>query len=186
MTPSDERRGRWQRSRTLRFGTAFAAAAIIALSVVLALTYSGNPPSVPALNFLLPRIDFPNLISGRPAISTASLEGRAVVLNFWGSWCPPCRAEMPALEAVHRELGNKVLFVGVDEYDSRGAAISFLHAAGVTYPVGFDANASVARAFDLPGTPTTYFISRGRELDFSPGQLTERTLRANLREWFGV
>lgn len=165
---------------------AFAVVVAIALSVTLALGSSGGSPGVPALNVRVPRVNVPNLISGAPAISTAALDGRAVVLNFWGSWCPPCQEEMPTLQAAHQKLGDRVTFIGVDEHDGRAAALRFLHSVGVTYTVGFDGNARVASTFEVTAFPTTYFISRGRELDFVPGKLTETTLRENLRQWFAV
>ena len=72
---------------------------------------------------------------------------------------------MPILQAVHRELGNRVTFIGIDEKDTRQAATSFLRSVGVTYSNGFDPNGTVGLSFLLEGTPTTYFISKGRELD---------------------
>jgi thiol-disulfide isomerase/thioredoxin len=177
---------RWRRSRTLRFAVVFVVIAAVASSVALALSSSGGSSGTPAMNNPVPGVNLSNLIHGEPAISTASLEGRAVVLNFWGSWCPPCQREMPALQAAHRQLGDRVTFIGVDEQDGRSAAISFLRGVGVTYTIGFDGDGHVASSFDVVGFPTTFFISHGRELFFVQGELTKATLRQNLRQWFGV
>jgi hypothetical protein len=65
--------------------------------------------------------------------------------------------------------------VGIDEEDRRAAALSFLHHVGVTYPSGFDGNGAVATAFGIEGTPTTYFISHGKMLDFHTGRLVAPT-----------
>jgi hypothetical protein len=76
--------------------------------------------------------------------------------------------------------------VGIDEEDRRAAALSFLHHVGVTYPSGFDGNGAVATAFGIEGTPTTYFISHGKMLDFHTGRLTKSQLLTYLRQIFGV
>jgi thiol-disulfide isomerase/thioredoxin len=177
---------RW--SKWVTIGVAAAGVALIAGSIVAALTFSGSTPNVPELNLVVPTFSLQNLHPDGPAISSASLrDSPAVVLNFWGSWCPPCRAEMPALEAVHRALGDQVTFVGIDEEDTRPAALDFLHHVGVTYPSGFDGDGGVAQdAFHLNGTPTTYFLSRGKVLDFHPGGLTKSQLLTYVHEFFGV
>jgi hypothetical protein len=93
---------------------------------------------------------------------------------------------MPALQAAHRSLGHQVTFVGIDEEDTRSAAIRFLHRVGVTYPSGFDGHGAVGSAFRINGTPTTYFISHGRMLDFHEGGLTESELLTYVRQIFGI
>jgi thiol-disulfide isomerase/thioredoxin len=160
--------------------------AAIVSSVVLALGYSDGSPTVPVMNTPVPPVHLANLMLGAAPISNASFQGSAVVVNFWGSWCPPCQAEMPTLQAAHRELGNRVTFIGIDEQDTRQAATSFLRSVGVTYSVGFDPNGTVGHSFLLEGTPTTYFISKGRELDFTLGEVTKASLRMNIRQLFGV
>jgi cytochrome c biogenesis protein CcmG, thiol:disulfide interchange protein DsbE len=169
-----------------RLGIAVAVLAVIIPSVVLALEYSGSSPAVPVLNTAVPRVDLGNVIPGSPGVSNASFQGSAVVLNFWGSWCPPCREEMPTLQAAHRELGNRVTFIGIDEQDGRQAATRFLRSVGVSYSNGFDPKGAVGQSFLIAGTPTTYFISKGRELDLTSGEITQAGLRTSLRELFGV
>ncbi|MBV9662528.1 MAG: TlpA family protein disulfide reductase [Actinobacteria bacterium] len=83
--------------------------------------------------------------------------GRPLVVNFWSTTCVPCRKEMPALAAVaarHRD----VAFVGIDHEDARSAALHFLAATGVRYPVGFDPEGRTADAYRLRGLPTTVFV----------------------------
>jgi thiol-disulfide isomerase/thioredoxin len=184
----DPRRGggRSRRFKVLQLGIPVAVLAVIVSSVVLAVSYSGSSPTVPVLDTPVPRVDLANVISGAPGVSNAVFRGSAVVLNFWGSWCPPCRSEMPTLQAAHRELGNRVIFIGIDEEDTRQAATSFLRSVGVTYSNGFDPNSAVGRSFLIMGTPTTYFISKGRELDLTPGEVTKTSLLTNIRQLFGV
>jgi thiol-disulfide isomerase/thioredoxin len=138
------------------------------------------------MNVPAPRFTLPSVVPGSAGISPTNFEGRAVVLNFWASWCTPCQAEMPTFEAAHRALGNQVTFLGVDEQDTRSSAIGFLRHVGVTYDNGFDGHGAVGRAFFLNGTPTTYFISHGEELDLSLGAVTPATLRGYLKEVFGI
>jgi len=142
-----QRGGRRPRLTVFRLGILVAVLTVIVSSVVLALGYSGGSPTVPVLNTPVPRVDLTNLISGAEGISDASLQGKAVILNFWASWCAPCQSEMPTLEAAHRALGNRVTFIGVDEQDGRQAATSFLRSVGVTYGNGFDPNGAAGQSF---------------------------------------
>jgi thiol-disulfide isomerase/thioredoxin len=179
--------GKWSRRKVGLVLTA-AVAAVATAAVIAALTVSAQPgPTIALLNLPVPHFSLQALPPSHAAVSSRTFrQGGPTVVNFWGSWCPPCVEEMPALEAVHHELGNKVRFVGIDEEDTRGAALSFLHHAGVTYPSGFDGNGAVARAFLLEGTPTTYFISHGRMLDFHTGRMTKKQLLTYLQQIFGV
>jgi thiol-disulfide isomerase/thioredoxin len=163
-----------------------AALAVIVPATVLALEYSGNSPTVTGLNIPVPRVHLSSVIPGSSNITPATFGGKAVVLNFWASWCPPCQQEMPMFEAVHRQLGNRVSFVGIDESDTRSSAIAMIHQLGVTYPNGFDGNGDAGLTFVIPGTPTTYFISHGREVDFSLGELSASQLRTLIRQQFGL
>jgi thiol-disulfide isomerase/thioredoxin len=180
------RGGKHHGSRDFWLGIAVTALAVVVSSGIFVLGYSSGRGAVPVLDSPVPVVRVANLIPGASDISTASFQASAVVLNFWGSWCPPCKAEMPALQAVHRELGNRVIFIGIDEADTRQAATGFLHRVGVTYSDGFDPDAAVGRSFDIAGTPTTYFISKGRELDYTLGPITGASLRKNIRQYFGV
>jgi cytochrome c biogenesis protein CcmG/thiol:disulfide interchange protein DsbE len=92
--------------------------------------------------------------------SLADLRGRTLVLNFWASWCVPCREEMPMLEQLSRsERDNGVTVLGVAIEDDELSLTSFLQAFNVTYPAGLDSDNSVARAFEVKGLPTTIVIS---------------------------
>jgi cytochrome c biogenesis protein CcmG, thiol:disulfide interchange protein DsbE len=90
----------------------------------------------------------------------ADLKGRPVVLNFWASWCIPCRAEMPYFENVYREhRDDGVIFLGLAVQDDPQSAREFLHTVGVTYPTGIDRANQVSTAYGLVGLPTTIFIT---------------------------
>src|SRR5215211_54568 len=122
-------------------------AAIAMLLVCLALAACGGEPAGGgdgATPQAADRLGSRPLLPRTPAqfeADLASLRGRVVVVNFWASWCRPCRDEMPALEQVSRayaEAGKPVTVVGVDASDVRSAANDFLTTAGVTYPTVFD------------------------------------------------
>ncbi|HLW47373.1 MAG TPA: TlpA disulfide reductase family protein [bacterium] len=97
---------------------------------------------------------------GQP-ITLQRFRGHPIVLNFWASWCPPCRAEMPALEAAYRTYRARgVVVIGIDgATDTWGASRAFLEARAVTYPVGRDDAGQIAQAYHVAGLPTTFFIA---------------------------
>lgn len=112
---------------------------------------AGDTPAAPA--FDLERLD------GDGRISLESLRGQAVVLNWWATWCSPCREEMPLLqEAWQRWEGKGVVFVGIDVQDLRSDAREFLEETGVTYENVYDGKGSTVGRYGLTGYPETYFI----------------------------
>ena len=113
----------------------------------------GEAPPIPALT--LPAFD------GRP-VSLASLRGHAVVINFWASWCVPCRAEAPLLEAVSSEFRAKGLVVlGVDTQDLEAPARDFLRHHRISYLNVRDPDGTVAHLFGTTGVPETFFVDSG-------------------------
>jgi cytochrome c biogenesis protein CcmG/thiol:disulfide interchange protein DsbE len=114
---------------------------------------------------------------GRLALS--ELRGTPVVLNFWASWCEPCRVEAPILEGGWRESGrNGVLFLGLDMQDTREDAREFLRTFSVTYPNVREAGRETARDYGATGLPETFFISgRGRLVAHVIGALSPSQLR---------
>ena len=135
---------------------------------------------------LAPPWSLPELGLPAKTVSLSQFRGRPVVVNFWASWCPPCRKEMPTLAATAGRLAGKVDFVGVDTNDNRSAALAFAAKTGVTYPLAFDPHGSVASTYGVYGLPTTIFVSpRGRLLARQVGALTEGRLDQLLAEMFG-
>jgi cytochrome c biogenesis protein CcmG, thiol:disulfide interchange protein DsbE len=111
----------------------------------------GGTPTAP--DFTLERLD------GQGDLALASLRGKTVVLNFWASWCGPCKDETPLLQkASERWRGKDVVFVGVDVKDFRGDARSFLARYGVTYPNVYDGKGSTVGRYGVTGFPETYFV----------------------------
>jgi hypothetical protein len=156
----------WARRTKVKIGLAVVVGATITASIVAALTFSSPPPKIPLLNLPVPKFSLEGLAPGRAGASSAELQsGGATVVNFWGSW---------------------VRFVGIDEQDTRPAALRFLHRVGVTYQSGFDGSGAVGIDFRINGTPTTYFIAHGKMLDFAQGEVTKTQLLTYIRQIFGV
>lgn len=133
-----------------------------------------------------PALSVANLRAPAGRLTVAEFRGQPLILNFWASWCAPCRGEMPALQRAARVLGGRVAFLGVDTSDQRLPALAFLRQTGVGYPVGFDPAATGAAAYGVYGMPTTYFVSAaGRLLGRQVGGLTEARLLALARRLFG-
>ena len=152
-------------SARLKLGAqAVAVAGVAALAALLVwrLTHQTPPPRVgaPAPAFSLARLD------GAGKLSLASLRGKTVILNFWASWCGPCKREAPALEQVWREYrGRDVVVVGVDSNDVASDARRFVSAHGITYPVVRDGGGTVASdRYGIAALPVTYVVNRNGRL----------------------
>jgi thiol-disulfide isomerase/thioredoxin len=126
----------------------------------------------PAANFSLPDL------SGRTH-SLASMRGKVVLLDFWASWCGPCRRSMPHIEALHREYGRKGLVVLGVNTESVPKAKDYLEANGITFPTLIDNGGALGRQFQVSGIPTTVLIDRaGRVSTYVVGAGSEGRLRA--------
>jgi thiol-disulfide isomerase/thioredoxin len=164
-----------------------AACGVLALGITLVwrVTHQHNGTAaailhdkvVPAPAFRVPHL------SGPGKLTLASFRGKAVVLNFWGSACVPCKKEMPRLQAASQRWASKgVRFVGMDSIDFRGPARAFVKRRHVTYPIGFDGNGDVAIRYGVSYTPTTFFIDRtGRIVKHFVGPVSDK----NLDAWIG-
>lgn len=124
-----------------------------------------------------PDFSLPNLQDGKASISLASYRGTPVLVNFWATWCVPCKDEMPLLEAAHKKWGSKVQFIGIDRQDYKPDALAFAQNTHVTYPLAADPNATLDGAYRLRGMPTSVFIDRnGRIVDRVTGPVTKSQL----------
>ena len=108
-----------------------------------------------------PALDEPTLAGGR--VDLANMRGRPVVINFFASWCAPCKAEGSAFADAARAYKGRVQFVGVAIDDSRSGAISYTHRYGWNWPIVFDPHDHLVEPFGLLGKPTTFVLdSSGR------------------------
>lgn len=122
--------------------------------------------------------------------STVSLKdyaGTPMVVNFWASWCPPCIAEMPDLEAVHQSAGDRLAFVGINTQDTPEEAAAMVDETGVTYDLLRDPDGTLGQAFGVFGMPSTFYVDAdGTIVARHTGLLTRDALVDDLREHLGV
>jgi cytochrome c biogenesis protein CcmG/thiol:disulfide interchange protein DsbE len=137
---------------------------------------ANEQPQAP--NFDLPRLDR----SG--TLSLSSLKGKAVVLNFWASWCAPCRDEARDLErAWDRYRRHGVVVLGVDQQDVSSDARAFAKKHGMTYPLVRDGPGHVVAKYGLTGVPETFFVGRSGKLvgKHIAGRVSEQELAAGIQ-----
>lgn len=107
--------------------------------------------------------DFTLDLLGGGKVSLSDLRGKVVLVNFWTSWCPPCRLEMPAIEKTYRsykDLGFVVIGLNLTAQDSEKDAADFVKEIGVTFPVALDRDNAVGNLYRVTALPTSYFIDR--------------------------
>lgn len=129
-----------------------------------------------------PDFELPLLEDGAGSLRLSSLRQQVVVLNFWASWCAPCRLEAPDLQSTWEDYRDRgVRFVGVDELDDRFAAQGFIREFAITYPSVFDPSGSLADDYAFIGLPATYVIDRDGMIRYRfQGFLDGGTLRSSL------
>jgi len=187
----------WRAAVTLRRARRILWALVaiaIAISTGLALTTGrggelprGRTASValdqnsPLVGKRLPGLHLTDL-DGHP-VSVDRLRGRPVLLNYWATWCIPCRAEMPEIQHEASVWGAKVAIVGVDDGEDSATISSFIRDIGVTYTIWRDPTGEVERLLKAPGLPFTIFLDReGTVRRVFLGQMTRDYIDARLRE----
>ena len=101
---------------------------------------------------------------GRTA-TLSELRGQVVVINFWASWCPPCREEAAYLEETWRKYEDKgVVFIGVDYVDTEKEALAYIAEFDITYLNGPDIGTRISQAYNIQGVPETFFVAKNGEL----------------------
>ena len=154
----------------------WAGRALLLLLAALWIVFSRTTPQAvtqgrvpaPQVGFLAPDFTLPTL-DGQGTQTLSALRGRVVVLNFWASWCPPCRAEMPTLArvaAAYADRGVTVLAVNATAADSREAAQRFLENIGVpSLPVVLDQNGRGVQPYRIRAFPTVYALDESGNID---------------------
>jgi cytochrome c biogenesis protein CcmG, thiol:disulfide interchange protein DsbE len=98
-------------------------------------------------------------------VTLSELRGRVVIVNFWASWCPPCREEAAYLEQTSRKYqGKGVIFVGVDWVDTEKEALAYIEEFDITYINGPDIGTRAAQAYNIKGVPETFYVAKNGEL----------------------
>jgi cytochrome c biogenesis protein CcmG/thiol:disulfide interchange protein DsbE len=145
-------------TRILQASALVAVAGLFAL-LVWRLTHQSHPPKIggPAPSFSLQRLQ------GTGDVSLASLRGKPVVLNFFASWCEPCKGEAKVLESAWQQYKGRVQFVGVDYNDIASDGLRFQRAHHITFTTLRAGSGKIADVYGLTGVPETFFIdARGR------------------------
>jgi thiol-disulfide isomerase/thioredoxin len=134
---------------------------------------SGAPPALAALHREANRF----LPGERRALRARlrALRGHPVVVNVWGSWCGPCRVELPILQRASLDWGRRVAFLGVDAKDNRESAKRLLADIPVTYPSFDDSDAEIFNGYHLLAAPSTiYYNAQGKQTYLHQGQYLDR------------
>jgi thiol-disulfide isomerase/thioredoxin len=147
--------------QTLSIVILLAAAGWIVFSRVPPGERSGGAAALPHAGFLAPGFSLPTAQGN--LVSLTDLRGRPVIVNFWATWCPPCREEMPALQevyAAYRDQGLEILAVNATNQDDPAEISPFSKRYGLTIPVLLDMQGDVASHYQIQSFPTTFFIDR--------------------------
>jgi cytochrome c biogenesis protein CcmG, thiol:disulfide interchange protein DsbE len=135
--------------------------------IALAGAASGEPaPGQPAraAEVAAPAFSLPALGHPGQRVALSGYPGQPLIVNFFASWCEPCKKETPLLATFYRAEKGKVALVGLDENDVVGNATSFTRADGVSYPVGWDPQFSVASAYGVNALPQTFFLNARHQI----------------------
>ncbi len=142
---------------------------------------SGTNP--PVTDDVLPDVEL-ETADGEPVRLRS--DGRPMVVNLWYSTCPPCARELPALAAVHEELGDQVRFVGVDPYDTVEAMQRFAGDRGVTYDLLRDPDFELTNALGVVGVPVTLFVAPDGTIVGQHGTIDGPELRDAIAAHWGI
>lgn len=166
--PDPPRRGLGPGSIVLLIGLVAVAAVF---GAALLLRQQTQPTTGPAPDFTLTTLD-------GSQVRLSDLKGRVVVLNFWASWCGPCRDEAPALQAVWERYRDRgVVLLGVAYTDTERGARAFIDEFSQTYPNGLDIGTRISEMYHIQGVPETFIINRqGEVVRFIMEPVTEATL----------
>ena len=159
-------------------------AAVVALGLVGLLAYGlMSKAEDDSIEQAVARGDFPPapsatlpVLGGTATQSVAALRGKVVVLNFWASWCVPCRTEAPILERAHKRLtaSGAGTVLGVTYHDSTPASLKFADQTGMSFPSVRDVGTKLAARYGTNRIPETFVIDRrGRVVDLYRGQIDQ-------------
>jgi peroxiredoxin len=145
-------------------------------------TTAGEIPA-PREGFLAP--DFSLVSAGGETFTLSEFRGQAVLVNLWATWCPPCRAEMPAMQKLYEEFkdqGFVVLAVNMTYQDNPMAVLPFTQEYGLTFPILLEETGTVAGKYELRSLPSSFFIDRGGFIQevVIGGPMSEALLRTRI------
>ena len=171
-------------TRTLKLGGQVLALACVAGLLGLLVWRLTHQQHAPKLGTAAPGFTLRRL-GGDGSVDLASLRGKAVVINFWASWCVPCKSEAPRLEAAWRQYRSRgVVFLGVDYHDLASDARRFVAAHGLTFPMLRDGSGDVTSGrYGITQVPETWVVGRSGTLVLHiPGPVADSGSVAELRQ----
>ncbi len=141
----------------------------------------------PEQNFLAP--DFQLTNSQGEVVQLAKLQGKPVFINFWASWCPPCKAEMPVIQTAYEKYKEEIVFISINvtiDEQSKDDPLKFLQDGGYTFPVYWDdaddIKKTVAYRYLIRSIPTSFFIDKSGMIKYKViGAVNEAMLEQNLQ-----
>lgn len=142
-----------------------------------------NPEDAPPEKIEAP--DFTVLDMDGNSVKLSELIGKPIVLNFWASWCSPCKKEMPEFDEVYEEVGEDVTFMMIDLVDGQRETIEkgtqYIKEQGFTFPVYFDTEQEAASIYGVRSIPTTLFIDKdGYIMTGAQGAIDAETLKKGI------
>jgi cytochrome c biogenesis protein CcmG/thiol:disulfide interchange protein DsbE len=154
------------------------------LVAVLGYGFARDPRAIPTPLIAKPAAPFSLTLFDGQTLKFEDLRGKVVFLNFWASWCPPCRAEARTLEAAWQTYRDRdVVFLGVDTQDQEDQARAFIREFGITYPNGRDASGRIPIDYGVWGLPETFIIDRDGRITYKHvGALGWQTITTKLDE----
>ena len=161
MTESNlpSRKKRWEILMLVSLAAAILWTVVSRVPAAVGAPLSSSPS--PHEGFLAP--DFTLDTLDEKKVTLSELRGKIVLINLWATWCPPCRAEMPALENAYeqyKDSGVLILGLNVTNQDSEKDIPPFVKEFGLTFPILLDRDGSASALYQLRGLPTTFFVNR--------------------------
>ena len=175
----------WRTAVRHKIASGLVALCVAASLVAVAVVASGSAGTAPAP--AAPAFSLPVLGHSGQKVALSDYAGRPLIVNFFASWCEPCKKETPLLATFYRTERGKVAIVGLDENDVLSNAMSFTRADGVGYPVGWDPQLTAASAYGVSGLPQTFFLdARHRIVDRVFGAVTLTALQKGIARATGT
>ncbi len=135
--------------------------AILAIVLVLGVVATSCPAEAPAPEVGKQAPDLQLNTPGGQSIALSELKGTPVLLNFWATWCGPCRHEMPFLQQIYDERPEETLvLLTINIQESSSQVVQFMQSEGFSFTVLLDSNGNVAQRYNIHGIPTTFFIDK--------------------------
>ena len=171
----------WRTATRHKIVSTLVALCVAGSLVAIAVVGSASPGPAKAANLPAPAFNVATLGHSGQHITLSDYAGQPLIVNFFASWCVPCKQETPLLATFYRTENGKVALVGLDVNDPVSNALAFTRAEGVSYPVGSDPELIAASAYSVAGLPQTFFLNAQHHIvDHVFGALTQADINRGL------